>query len=103
MIALVLSAAPSDHARTRAGIDLAMTLATFETPFALYFQGPACACLSSEKTGRWARKRLAALPLYGLQTWYADQMMDQPLEGTEVIAPETMQAQLRQCDQVIRL
>lgn len=103
MIALVLSAAPSDHARTRAGIDLAMTLATFETPFALYFHGPACACLSSEKTGQWARKRLAALPLYGLQTWYADQAMDQPLEGTELITPESMRAQLRQCDRVIRL
>lgn len=103
MIALVLSAAPSDHARTRAGIDLAMTLATFETPFALYFQGRACACLSSDNAGQWARKRLAALPLYGLQTWYADQVMDQPLEGTQVITPEAMQAQLRQCDQVIRL
>ena len=94
MIALVLSAAPSDHARTRADIDLAMTLATFETPFALLSRS-ACACLSSDKLDN-GHKRLAALPLYGLQTWYADQMMDQPLEGTEVITETCKLA--RPCD-----
>jgi len=103
MIAVVLSAHPGEHQRTRAGIDLAMTLATFETPFELFFTGPAAACLAPSDLPKSPARLLASLPLYGLEQWYVDQSLPEMISGTRVVSPETLREHIRQCDQVIRV
>lgn len=70
MIALVLAAPPWDPARAKAGLDLAMTLATFELPFDLCFVGAGCYCLNPEFP---ISRQFASLPLYGCDSWLVDQ------------------------------
>lgn len=103
MIALVLSAHLSDKKRTRAGIDLALTLATFETPFSLFIVGPAQGCLVQSEHPQSPSRRLAALPLYGLDTWFCEHPIDQAISGTQVLGSDEIKARIRACDQVIRV
>ncbi len=103
MIALVLSAHPADQARTRAGIDLAMTLATFETPFELFFTGPACQCLQRSDVPKSPARLLSALPMYGLDQWFHDQEVSQPIDGSHALSTQAMRQRIRQASQVIRV
>ena len=103
MIALVFSAPPGDKKRTRAGIDLAMTLATFETEFELYFVGAAADCLAPDERPKSASRLLASLPLYGLAQWYCDRAVENALDGTQTLTPSAIHQRIRQCQQVIRV
>lgn len=100
MIALVLSAAPADTSRTRAGIDLAMTLATFETPFELFFVGDACQVLVPDLP---PAKRIGSLPLYGKDHWVYEAGQVDSVIGGEAKSLNDIQQSIRECSQVIRL
>lgn len=100
MIALVLSAPPADATRTRAGADLAMTLATFETPFELFFVGDACQALSPEHP---SSKRFSALPLYGKDDWVFESGRIEAAIGGEAKPLNEIHHRIRECTQVIRL
>ena len=98
MIGLVLTAGPWNSSRCKAGLDLSLTLASFDLEFKLFLLGDAAQCVIPTQE---ASKRFSALPLYGCDHWY----VDQPgafIAGTTLLTEPEMQQAIRNCQQVIR-
>lgn len=102
MIALVISAPWWQRSATKAGLDLAMTLASFDMPFELFIQGPACAMQTRDAPTGHPAKTLASLALYGKSEWFTDTPGDW-IEGATVVTATDINARIRACTQVIRL
>lgn len=102
MIAVVLTAPWWDRAATKAGLDLAMTLASFDMPFELFIQGDACGMQRADGGQGHPSKALSSLGLYGKPNWFTDQ--DGPwIDGACVLSSDDCAQRIRACSQVVRV